>query len=198
MTDEEKTVRGPYAKTAGVRRGIIEAAWQEFAENGYRATTMKAVAERADISQRGLVHHFKNKEELLSGVLSDYDERIASGFAEGQGLTALHSMIDMTTKEMSKPGVSELYVQMAAEAISPSHPAHSYYQTRYTQFRAYVAGRVIEAIELKEFDSETDPEDLALSFAALLDGLQVQFLYDRSVDVGATLKKFLQGFQPTN
>ncbi|HEY6931951.1 MAG TPA: helix-turn-helix domain-containing protein, partial [Marmoricola sp.] len=55
------------------RERILAAAADVFAETGYRATTMLAVAEAAGISQTGLVHHFPDKQLLLAAVLDRRD-----------------------------------------------------------------------------------------------------------------------------
>src|ERR1700749_5073519 len=44
---------------------IQEAAFELFAERGYRETTIKAIAERADVAPRTVTVHFATKEELL-------------------------------------------------------------------------------------------------------------------------------------
>lgn len=47
---------------------IQDAALKLFAERGYRETTIKAIAERADVAQRTVTVHFATKEELLFDV----------------------------------------------------------------------------------------------------------------------------------
>ena len=68
-SDTTTGARGPYAKTAAVRQRILEAGMQCFAQVGYFATSLNDIADRAGISRRGLGHHFKSKEELLTEVL---------------------------------------------------------------------------------------------------------------------------------
>ena len=57
------------------REQVLSAAAALFAEQGYRATSMVAVAEQAGLSQTGLLHHFPSKELLLAGVLQRRDEQ---------------------------------------------------------------------------------------------------------------------------
>lgn len=45
---------------------ITESALRLFAERGYEETTLEAVAEAADISQRGFFHYFASKEAILA------------------------------------------------------------------------------------------------------------------------------------
>src|SRR4051794_20654891 len=85
--------RGPYAKTALVRQQIVASATEVFAEFGYWATTMKEVAARAGISQRGLAHHFAEKAELLRAVIDARDEASTQLMAPyGDALESILSM----------------------------------------------------------------------------------------------------------
>lgn len=60
--------RGKHDKEAR-QRALVEAATSEFAENGFEATTTRAIADRAGCSE-GLIHrYFGGKEGLLLAVL---------------------------------------------------------------------------------------------------------------------------------
>jgi AcrR family transcriptional regulator len=48
------------------REMILAAARDMFAEEGYDAVTMRAIAERVEYSPTALYHHFKNKQALLT------------------------------------------------------------------------------------------------------------------------------------
>ncbi|HWS51841.1 MAG TPA: TetR family transcriptional regulator, partial [Microbacterium sp.] len=115
----ERGARGPYAKTAAVRRRIIEACLEVFTESGYRATTMKAVAERAGISQRGLVHHFRDKGELLAAVLEARDLDTAAGHPGFGDMGGVASIVETHFRTMLQPEVLELHTVLSAEAVSP-------------------------------------------------------------------------------
>ena len=54
-----------------VRAAIIAAATALFAEVGFEATTMGAVAERAGSSIGNVYKHFANKDELFAAVLPE-------------------------------------------------------------------------------------------------------------------------------
>ncbi len=55
-----KTRRGEASRAA-----ILSAALDLFQERGYEATTMRAIAERADVSLGGSYHYFPSKEHLV-------------------------------------------------------------------------------------------------------------------------------------
>lgn len=183
--------RGPYAKTAAVQRRILDAARQAFAESGYRATTMKSVADLAGISHRGLVHHFATKEDLLTGVLAANDRRVAESFPTDTGLAALRSIVDLAGADRAEPSLIELYAILTAEAVAPDHPAHAYYRRRYETFRSYVTQQFETAIESRQLRPGAHAPTLAAQFTALLDGLETQWLYDRSTELVGLLHAFL-------
>lgn len=189
--------RGPYAKTARVRDGILQACVEVFAESGYRATTMKEIAERAGISEGGLAHHFGSKSELLGAVLERREREAGDRFEGAAGLASLLAMVDVVKQDNAKPGIVELHSTLSAEAISDEHPAHAHYRDRYHQIRSY-AERAFETLRREgELDSAQTPAELAASYVALSDGLQIQWLYEpEAVDVDRTLQNFLASVIP--
>lgn len=48
---------------------ILEAARSLFAEHGFDAVSMNAIAEAAEVSKANIFHHFKNKDELYLATL---------------------------------------------------------------------------------------------------------------------------------
>lgn len=54
-------------KRRETHRRVWESAIALFAENGYEATTLDAIAEASGISKRTFFHYFKSKEEILVG-----------------------------------------------------------------------------------------------------------------------------------
>jgi AcrR family transcriptional regulator len=61
---------GKRAGTAeGTRRRILDATLELYKERGVAATTLKSVAERADVSRGTILHHFASADGLLGAVL---------------------------------------------------------------------------------------------------------------------------------
>src|ERR1700755_1772000 len=60
------------------RQIIYEAARQEFAGNGYAATSMETVARRAGVSTKTLYRLIPNKATLFEGMVSDRLDRFLS------------------------------------------------------------------------------------------------------------------------
>ena len=64
--------RGPGRPRAGSedkRARILNEAVVLFGEHGYAGTSLADIANAADISKAGLLHHFSSKDELFAKVL---------------------------------------------------------------------------------------------------------------------------------
>src|SRR4051794_6534614 len=59
----------------GPRDAILEAALEVFRENGYERTSVRAIAERADISISSLYAHITSKEELFLELVAPVHEQ---------------------------------------------------------------------------------------------------------------------------
>lgn len=62
---------------AATRAGIVEAAVQCLVDEGYGALTTRRVAERADVAQSTLMHHFPTREELILEAVTHVALRLA-------------------------------------------------------------------------------------------------------------------------
>jgi AcrR family transcriptional regulator len=71
-----KSRRDEYA--AQTRAAVIAAAVEQFAEKGYAATTIDAVATQARVAKGGVYHHFANKAELFEATFVAMEERLLS------------------------------------------------------------------------------------------------------------------------
>ncbi|WP_129663581.1 TetR/AcrR family transcriptional regulator [Phytoactinopolyspora endophytica] len=184
--------RGPYAKTEEKRRAILDAALEVFAKSGYRAGSIRDVAERVGMSEAGLLHHFPNKSALLAAVLDRRDQHATEMVPledDDAPLVTLTGLLRLAAYNSSVPGVVELYCTLSAEATAPDHPAHDYFVRRYEWVRARLT-RMFEKLEEQgSLQPGVRPASAARSAVAMMDGLQVQWLLDRdSVDMAEELR----------
>jgi AcrR family transcriptional regulator len=187
--------RGSYAKTEARRQEILTAAFEVFSTSGYRAGSLKDVADKVGLSQAGLLHHFPNKEALLAAVLTLRDEEsiARTGALTAQGIEMLRGLVELARYNTTIPGLVALYCVLSAEATDPDHPAHEYFQRRYN----WVRGTMTEAFDELGRQGQLRPGIVASAAArqvvALMDGLQVQWLLDNdSVDMPAEVAAFLE------
>jgi AcrR family transcriptional regulator len=72
---------------------IQDAAFELFAEHGYRETTIRAIADRADVAPRTVTVHFATKEELLFDTEPFRLESLAAALrARGPQTSALDTL----------------------------------------------------------------------------------------------------------
>lgn len=176
--------RGPYAKGVAKRRELIEIATVAVIELGYRHVSLREIARRADMSQTGLVHYFPTKEALYVDVLRHRDEL---GYAAEIDHDILGHLFVGFVEALDTPGLVHLYAALAAEAVEPEHPAHPFFMERFE----HLVGRITGGLEKLRAEGGIAPSIDCMAVARLLvaamDGLQVQWLVNPSVDAGHLL-----------
>jgi AcrR family transcriptional regulator len=70
MNQEERSERS--------RTLILEAALSLFSHQGYRATSIRDIAAKANVSTGAVYHHFKDKEELFKTLLGQFQADVES------------------------------------------------------------------------------------------------------------------------
>ncbi|GAB2990803.1 TetR/AcrR family transcriptional regulator [Actinotalea caeni] len=187
--------RGPYRKSRLVRRRILDAALEVFAQSGYRTGSVREIAARVGMSEAGLLHHFPSKSALLAAVLAHRDALAAERVDRDtdDGLVALARLVGLARADADRPRVVELYCVISAEATAPDHPAHAFFVDRYARLRARIADSFERVRAAGQLRDGVDPQRAAAQMMAVWDGLQLQWLLDRSsVDVAAELADHVQ------
>ena len=94
---------------SSTRRRIVETTIELYRELGVPATTLKAVADRADVSRGTILHHFGSADGLLGAVLDSVldrlelpDERLLEGIDDRDArirafVTAMATLLERTT-----------------------------------------------------------------------------------------------------
>ncbi len=198
MSEHEPTQRGrrgPYAKTERTRQVILDAALEVFAAAGYRSGSLRDVANRVGISEAGLLHHFPSKSELLAQVLERRDEYTLANFDFNatEPESVVRAFVDLARYNATTPGVVELYCRLSAEATSPDHPAHEYFVRRYENARESVMAAFCEFESRGKLRHGTSPALATRTVLAIFDGLQIQWLLDRSLlDMSEDIEAYLR------
>lgn len=65
-----------------VRRKILDAARELFAQHGYEHVTMRAVAEAIEYSPTAIYHHFEDKDDLVEALCHEDFARLLGALAE--------------------------------------------------------------------------------------------------------------------
>lgn len=178
------------------REQILTAAVELFGEVGYRGTSLRDIAQRVGITHPGLLYHFHSKQELLSAVLARRDASDETTFGlhdQPSGREQAKLILELAEHNSKTPGIIELFATLSAEATDPEHPAHEYFKDRYQMvtgaFRSMFEGLAADG----DLVADVDAEVMGVTMVALMDGLQVQWLYSPdTVDVAQALRNFLR------
>ena len=181
--------RGPYARTKERRRAIAEAALALVTERGHRSLTTLAVANRAGISEPGLLYHYPSKEAVLVAALECFDEQQLSQLSRCE---ALESAPERAALGFRRTNIVQFYTALMAEASNPQNPAHHYFKKRWQVGREMRAQDIRLLQERGEVDPALDPQRAATWILAAWDGLQSHWLVDPSFDVDVELRRLVE------
>ena len=162
------------------RAQIVDEALALVSERGFRGLTMKAVADRCDMTIPGVTHYFKDLTALLMAVIDRRDERDGAnivGTGPGGRLEPGDLIEAVVEGVLADREAARLHAVLSTEAIDPEHPAHEHVVERMRmlvrELEEMFAGRVRQ------------PTVVAGAMLAAMDGLQEQWLRDPSFDLAA-------------
>jgi AcrR family transcriptional regulator len=185
---------GKSLKAQARRQEILEIAMDTFAARGYNNASLAEIADRAGVTQAGVLHYFRSKAQLLTSVLALRDEADIEelGTERPRGLAFLRHLVDTARHNTEREGIVQLYAVLSAESVTEGHPAHDYFRDRYAGLRAMVVDALAEACELDQTRADLNLNDTANAIIAVMDGLQVQWLLDPdSVDMIASTDRIV-------
>jgi AcrR family transcriptional regulator len=185
---------GKSLKARQRRQEILHIAMDTFAARGYNNASLQEIADRAGVTQAGVLHYFRSKAQLLTSVLDlrDATDIEQLGPDRPRGLAFLRHLVDTVRRNTEREGIVRLYTVLSAESVTEGHPAQDYFRGRYTGLRPMVIEALAEASELGETRAELNLEDAANAIIAVMDGLQIQWLLaPDSVDMAASTDRVI-------
>lgn len=134
-------------RNGDITRGrIVEAAARLFYQEGIRAVSVEAVAEKASITKKTLYYHFKSKDDLIAAYLQSQDQvtlaLYARWFSETNGTAAdkvrgLFSNFGRAADTPRWKGCG--FLRTTAElASTPGHPAIKVGAAHKKRFEAWL------------------------------------------------------------
>lgn len=178
-----------YPKGSAKRLEILDAALEVFTTEGYRATSLRGIAERAHITPAGIMHYFDSKEQLLSAVLQHRDAMDVRRSDLDTPTDPVESLAQVMDANMKVPGLVTLYLTIAAAAVDPHHPAHDYLERRYHRLAGGLTVWITEMSQAGLVPQVVYPAGVATAIVAQADGIQFQWLLDPSVDMGMHVRR---------
>ncbi len=99
-------------KKQELRREIIDAAFDCFAEQGYHATGIADIAARLGIGHGTFYRYFENKRDIVEHVISDLIERILGALTDENAPDAVHTLEEY---RIQSARISDRLAQIFAE-----------------------------------------------------------------------------------
>ena len=195
-TETTTGARGPYKNGIKRRREIIESAARVFGRYGYAGGSLRQIADEVGVTPAALTRHFDSKEGLLIAVLDYWDEENDRAIPRtNQGLDRFRHMPQSVLHHTMDRGLIEMFLTVAAEATNPGHPANEHVRRRYDRVIGNGVRELTRARDAGEVRPMTDEAILAevRGAYALMDGIQLQWLLDPSMDVVASFQYCLGG-----
>lgn len=195
MEPEKTPRRTQVERTRTSREKIIHSAMESFAQKGFRGAKMADIAQAANLTGPGLLHHFPTKAHLLMEVLKERD-RIDSertkAILQKNNNNIFEVGIELVEHNQTTPGIIQLFNLLVAESISPEHPAHEYFKKRYHNGRESWVQIIAQGQQEGNIRSDIPAETLGVLLFAVMDGLQVQWLMEpEKVDMAHIFRVFI-------
>lgn len=190
--------RAPYTNGERRRAELVDVAFKVFAENGFQQLSVRQIAEAMGTSHTALRHHFGSKEALLEAVLvrrEEIDGPWRQKLLETQGF--LETVPAVMRHNARIRGVIQLDATLRAEAIRPDHPAHAFIRRRDLDFVGSVRAEVERELGAGRITAGLDPDVLARQITSLVIGVELAWLYDDSIDMGAQLEAYMDLIRST-
>lgn len=165
------------------RRQIVDAAIRVMALKGWNETSIDEITKEAGVS-RGLVsYHFKDKADLLSGVLSRCTEASNEGMSLAIAATAdpvermrliIRSTLALTRDD---PTIYLIFLHFMASARSNPELGQQI-RDLYRGFRALTADGIRHGQDRGIFRNDIDVDAAAARYIGALTGFALQWLLD--------------------
>ncbi|MFK0073541.1 TetR/AcrR family transcriptional regulator [Arthrobacter woluwensis] len=183
------------ADSAARREEILATAARVFSEEGYRGTSMSALARACGLSQTGLLHYFPTK-DLLLGAVMEWRDAQDMALLEGldrespRGWSSVERLVQLVRLNTRQPGMIRLFTTLAGEATTHDHPANSWLLEHHRLAEEMILRSFREAAEDGQLRPDAPVESLVRCLVAAMDGLQLQWLSDPDYDGSAMADDF--------
>jgi AcrR family transcriptional regulator len=188
-----KKTRGRYANGQQRRDEFIDRAFDVFATHGFQRLSLRRIAEELGVSHAALSYHFASKEDLLQAVFERQEERDRPLLEQSLIERGLLSVLPEIARENEAiPGLIQLDATMQAEAIRADHPGHEFTRRRIDQLNSDIRRELERERERGRLREDLDLDVTTRQLTSMARGLQMQWLYDPTVDMAAHLKAFIE------
>ena len=176
---------------------MLDAARRLFASQGFKGSSLAAIAQEAGITDAGLLYHFPTKNALLLAVIAEGDreqDEALEKVRDVQGLPLLRRMAEFGADLEADPILTALDVTLSAENLSGGSEINAYFVGRYDRFSAMLTQAFEEARRAGDLAGDFDSGVEAANMTAVLDGLRLQWLLsDGAVSMAGGMRAYVRG-----
>ena len=160
-------------KGARTRARIVEEAATLIHERGVANTTLEDVKLAAEVSGSQMYHYFPDKNELLQAVITYQADSIVSRnrrvLSGAQGVEAWRNMVISAAKRTKARGGCQLG-SLVGQLAETDPEARALIAAGFDQWSATIAEGLRSLQAEGELQSDIDPDDLAITLLATLEG----------------------------
>jgi AcrR family transcriptional regulator len=144
------------------RTELLELAAKLFAERGFRATTVRDIADAAGILSGSLYHHFDSKESMVDEILTGFQEELFGRYEEivARGLgprETLEAVVVASFESIDRHHAEVAIYQNEAKYLS-QFERFGYLRERNNQLRKLWKGILEDGVRAGAFRADLDVE----------------------------------------
>jgi TetR/AcrR family transcriptional repressor of mexJK operon len=177
VTENTQNRRGRPANEV-LGQTIVDAAYELFVEEGFQATTLDKVVQRAKISKLSIYRHFENKEALFTAAIVARCHQFAPlAVFEGEGSAEDHLMAAGSSllRTLLSPDVRSVEAMIMGDKTNQKSLSKIHYEAG----PAYVIAQIealLRQLHARSVLNVPDPLQSARLFAALFKGSDLLIL----------------------
>lgn len=158
------------------RRQILPIAMRHFGRYGYAQTTIKSIAEEAELTSGAVYYHFDSKQRLLetlaAAVVEESAAHLRATLAGHRRFTdRIVALIDeVRARYLADPDHARLWLVLADDVARYPELRHAY-DTMVGAYDALFAEVVDDAVEAGELDKAVDRQAVIDVLVALVTGI---------------------------
>ena len=161
------------AKGARTRSRIVEAAAALIHERGVAGTTLDDVKAAADVSGSQMYHYFPDKNDLVQAVIDHQAEAIVSrnrqALVSANGVEAWRDMVITAARRTKAKGGCQLG-SLVGQLAESDPEARTLIAAGFDEWAAAISDGLRSLHAEGRLPSDIDPDDLALTLLATLQG----------------------------
>jgi AcrR family transcriptional regulator len=161
------------AKGARTRARIVEEAAALIHERGVAATTLEDVKVAAGVSGSQMYHYFPDKNDLVQAVIDYHADAIVNrnrqALSRANGVEAWRDMVITAAKRTKAKGGCQLG-SLVGQLAESDPEARALIAAGFDQWAAAIGDRLRSLVAEGKLRSDIDPDDLATTLLAALQG----------------------------